>query len=360
MLLLTLRALLEEIDGLKSRGNFQDDGSLLISDRAHLIFPYHKRLDAAREKLKGDAKIGTTHRGIGPAYEDKVSRSGIPCGDLLREEVFKEKLKANIEEKNRYLKAVFNEKGFDYQETLERYMACGERLGKYITDTSIFLNSAIKEERNILFEGAQGTLLDVDHGTYPYVTSSNAGAGGVCSGAGVGPTVIDKVIGVSKSYATRVGGGPFPTEAKDKAGERLQEIGGEFGATTGRPRRCGWFDSVAARHSVRVNGISGITLTKLDVLDRLDKIPVCVAYEYKGERIESFPADLKILNESTPVYEELEGWEESTREIEDFDKLPIKTRKYIAKIEELTGTEIVMVSLGARRSEAIMLQNPFE
>ncbi|MFQ5900188.1 MAG: adenylosuccinate synthase [Thermodesulfobacteriota bacterium] len=350
--------LIKEIETLSEAGYFKDD-SLLISERAHLIMPYHKKLDSVREQLKERLKIGTTKRGIGPAYEDKVARIGILCGDLLREEGFKEKLEANLLDKNRYFKEILHEEGYEVSKIYDKYMDYAARLKDYITDTSLFLNNSIREGKSILFEGAQGTFLDVDHGTYPYVTSSNASTGGVCSGTGVGPTHIDKVVGVSKAYTTRVGEGPFPTEVTGEAGEAFREMGGEFGATTGRERRCGWFDVVGLRYSVRVNGMSGVILTKLDVLDSLDKIPVCVAYEYKGERIKEFPYDIEVLEGCKPVYEELDGWKEKTNDIKDFDKLPQNAKRYIRRIEELIDTEVIMLSLGAKRKEAIILKNPF-
>ncbi len=351
--------LISELDGLQQRGHFNDPSSLLISDRAHLILPYHKKLDLGSEKLKGKGMIGTTGKGIGPAYEDKYARTGILCGDILREDVFKVKLKANLAEKNFYLKSVMGVEGFELDEIFDEYMAYGQKLKKHITNTTLFLNNSIKECKNILFEGAQGTLLDIDHGTYPYVTSSNASAGGVCSGTGVGPTYIDKVIGVSKAYTTRVGEGPFPTELKEAFGEKLREQGGELGATTGRPRRCGWLDIVMLKYSVMINGMSGIILTKLDILDNFDKIPICIGYEYEGERIQDFPRDPDVLEHYTPCYEEMDGWMEKTSHFKSFEQLPNNAQKYIRRIEELIETEVVMLSLGAKRKEAITLKNPF-
>jgi adenylosuccinate synthase len=326
---------------------------------AHLILPYHKKLDLGTEKRKGKGMIGTTGRGIGPAYEDKYARTGITCGDLLKADIFKEKLETNLAEKNFYLENVMSEKKLELNEIFNEYMKYGQKLKKHITNTTLFLNNSIKECKNILFEGAQGTLLDIDHGTYPYVTSSNASAGGVCSGTGVGPTYIDKVIGVSKAYTTRVGEGPFPTELKEDFGEKLRKQGGELGATTGRPRRCGWLDTVMLRYSVMINGMSGIILTKLDVLDDFDKIPICIGYEYEGERMQDFPHDLDILEHCTPVYEEMDGWRKKTSHFQSFEQLPENAQKYIKRIEELIETEAVMLSLGAKRKEAITLENPF-
>lgn len=352
--------LLEEIDTLRLKGQFKDSGDLLISEDAHLIMPYHKRLDAAIERIRGKLKIGTTGRGIGPAYEDKVARCGIRCRDLLREEVFREKLKHNLLEKNHLLKNLFHGDGFEIQDIYHAYMSYAEKIAGYITDTSLYLDRAIKQGKNILFEGAQGTLLDVDHGTYPFVTSSNTVAGEAATGSGVGPTRIDKVIGISKAYTTRVGEGPFPTELKSEEGERLREQGGEYGATTGRPRRCGWFDAVAVRYAARVNGLDGMVLTKLDVLDKLDKIMICTGYNYNNNILKEFPSDSDILNHCQPVYEIMDGWQEPTSGITKLDKLPKNALKYIKRLEELTGVGIIMVSVGAGRKEAIMIENPFK
>ena len=352
--------LLEEIDTLRLKGQFKDSSDLLISEDAHLIMPYHKRLDAAIERIRGKLKIGTTGRGIGPAYEDKVARCGIRCRDLLKEEVFREKLKHNLLEKNHLLKNLFHGDGFEIQDIYHAYMSYAEKIAGYITDTSLYLDRAIKQGENILFEGAQGTLLDVDHGTYPFVTSSNTVAGEAATGSGVGPTRIDKVIGISKAYTTRVGEGPFPTELKNEEGERLREQGGEYGATTGRPRRCGWFDAVAVRYSVRLNGLDGMVLTKLDVLDKLDKIMICTGYNYNNNILKEFSSDSDILNHCQPVYEIMDGWQEPTNGITKLDKLPKNALKYIKRLEELTEVNIIMVSVGAGRKEAIMIENPFK
>ena len=352
--------LLEEIDTLRLKGQFKDSSDLLISEDAHLIMPYHKRLDAAIERIRGKLKIGTTGRGIGPAYEDKVARCGIRCRDLLKEEVFREKLKHNLLEKNHLLKNLFHGDGFEIQDIYHTYMSYAEKIAGYITDTSLYLDRAIKQGKNILFEGAQGTLLDVDHGTYPFVTSSNTVAGEAATGSGVGPTRIDKVIGISKAYTTRVGEGPFPTELKSEEGERLREQGGEYGATTGRPRRCGWFDAVAVRYSVRLNGLDGMVLTKLDVLDKLDKIMICTGYNYNNNILKEFSSDSDILNHCQPVYEIMDGWQEPINGITKLDKLPKNALKYIKRLEELTEASIIMVSVGAGRKEAIMIENPFK
>jgi len=352
--------LLEEIDALQAKGQFQDRSDLLISEDAHLIMPYHKKLDAARERIRGKNKIGTTGRGIGPAYEDKVARCGIRCGDLLREEVFREKLKTNLLEKNHLLKNIFHENGFEMHNIYHQYMSYVEKIAGYITDTSLYIDGAIKRGENILFEGAQGTLLDVDHGTYPFVTSSNTVAGEAATGSGIGPTKLDKVIGISKAYTTRVGEGPFPTELKNEEGQRLREQGGEYGATTGRPRRCGWFDAVAVRYAARINGLDGVVLTKLDVLDKLHKIMICTGYNYNNNILKYFPSDSDILNKCEPIYEIIDGWNEPTSGIAKLDKLPANARKYIKRLEELIEVSIIMVSVGAGRKEAIMIENPFE
>ncbi len=350
--------LLQEIDALQVKGRFQGS-SLLISEDAHLIMPYHKRLDAVRERFRGKNKIGTTGRGIGPAYEDKVARCGIRCGDLMREEALRQKLKTNLLEKNHLLKTMFHENGFEVHDVYHEYMSYGEKIAGYITDTSLYLDNAIKRGKNILFEGAQGTLLDIDHGTYPFVTSSNTVAGEAATGSGIGPTKIDKVVGISKAYTTRVGEGPFPTELKNQEGERLREQGGEYGATTGRPRRCGWFDAVAVRYAARVNGLDGMVLTKLDVLDNLDKIMICTGYRYNNTVAQDFPSDSNILSQCEPVYEVMDGWKEATTGITKLDKLPKNALLYIKRLEELTGVSIIMVSVGAGRKEAIMIENPF-
>ncbi len=350
--------LIEEIEALEKRGLFHHE-NLLVSKDAHLIMPYHKKIDNAKERLRGSGRIGTTGRGIGPAYADKVSRCGIKCGDLLREEDFRFKLKTNLLEKNHYLTTIFHEEGYEVHDIYHEYSAYGEKIGRYITDTSVFLNDSIREEKSILFEGAQGTLLDIDHGTYPYVTSSNTVAGQAATGSGIGPTRIDTVIGIAKAYTTRVGEGPFPTELDQEEEAHLREMGGEYGATTGRPRRCGWFDAVSTGYAARVNGMDGLVLTKLDVLDGLKEIKICTAYRYGGELIRNFPTETSILNACEPSYETMEGWLESTQGAKDFSDLPRNAQRYVRRIEELIGVEVVMVSVGAERKEAVMLKNPF-
>ncbi|MBI5492706.1 MAG: adenylosuccinate synthase [Deltaproteobacteria bacterium] len=351
--------LLGEIEVLKKRGIFRPQ-DLLISKNAHLIMPYHKRLDVARERLRGANKIGTTGRGIGPAYEDKAARCGIRCGDLLNEADFRAKLKQNLLEKNHYIKTVFHEAGFEIHEIYHDYMRFAAIMEPFIENTSKFLDTAMRSGKNILFEGAQGTLLDVDHGTYPYVTSSNTMAGAASTGSGIGPSRIDAVIGVTKAYSTRVGEGPFPTELKGDEADRLREQGCEYGATTGRPRRCGWFDAVAAGYAARVNGMDGLVITKLDVLDNLDKLQICTAYRLDGKLIDDFPTDSNILSRCEPVYEEFDGWRRSSKGAKSFDDLPKGARAYIKRLAELTGVEPYIISVGANRKEAIILKDPFK
>lgn len=351
--------LIQEIDALKRRGYLSDDGLLKISDRAHLIMPYHRAIDQARERLRGEGRIGTTGRGIGPTYEDKMARIGIRFADLLDERSFADALRRTIEEKNFYLRAILKEQALDFAAILQDYERLRERLAKHVIDSSAFLDRNLAAGRRVLFEGAQGTMLDVDHGTYPYVTSSNTVAGAVCTGGGIAPQRISGVVGITKAYTTRVGGGPFPTELHDDLGRKLQQDGEEFGATTGRPRRCGWFDAVVARQSVRLNGLTGIAITKLDVLTGLKTLRVCVGYELEGRRIEELPASLWVLNNVQPVYEELPGWNEPLSRARTLDDLPANARRYVRCLEDLTGTPALMVSVGARREDTIILRNPF-
>ncbi len=350
--------LVGEIEVLEEKGIFNGD-NLHISKNAHLIMPYHKRLDISKERLKGKQKIGTTGRGIGPAYEDKAARVGIKCGDLLDEKLFRAKLKRNIAEKNHYIQNVLHQVGFETHEIYHKYMEITEKIAPFIKDTSFFIYKAMMEKKKILFEGAQGTLLDIDHGTYPYVTSSNTTAGAASVGSGIGPTRIDKTIGITKAYTTRVGEGPFPTELDGKEADRLREHGGEYGATTGRPRRVGWFDALALRYAARINGLDGLVITKLDVLDNLKKIKVCVGYKYNGKKITDFPTEASVLNACTPIYETHEGWLEDTSRIKKFDKLPEKAQRYIRRLEELSGVKAVMISVGAARDDLILIKNPF-
>ncbi len=352
--------LIEEIDALKAQGHLQSDEQLRISEQAHVIMPYHKAIDLARERLRGKGKIGTTGRGIGPAYEDKVARVGIRFIDLLEEDTFREKLERNIEEKNFYLKAILQEKALDFNEMHDRYGRYREKLKGYVTNTGLLLDQRIRAGKRVLFEGAQGTLLDVDHGTYPYVTSSSTITGGACSGSGVGPQHIQQVIGISKAYTTRVGSGPFPTELEGPDGETLRREGAEFGATTGRSRRCGWFDAVSVRHAVRMNGLTGVALTKLDVLTGFKKIPICTAYSYNGQTVSEFPASSKVMAAAQPIYEEMDGWTERLDDVRKFSDLPATAQKYVQRIEAVIGTEIILVSVGPGREQTIVLRNPFD
>ncbi len=351
-------ALIEEIEGLKQRG-VDVDRNLLISKHAHLIMPYHIAMDNVHEQQRGSRKIGTTGRGIGPTYVDKMARRGIRIADLYYPAVFREKLEANLDEINYLLEKRYETKGFTVKEVFEQYMKHAEKLSRYVADTDIAINDLIANNKKVLFEGAQGTLLDVDHGTYPFVTSSSAIAGGACTGLGVGPTKISRVLGVVKAYTTRVGGGPFPTEMTNAVGESLRQKGGEYGATTGRPRRCGWLDFVGLRHAVRVNGLTGIAITKLDILDDLDTIMVCVAYRYGGALHRDFPKEFSLLEEAEPVYEEMKGWKTSTVGIREFPGLPPNAQLYIRKIEDSLGIKVDMISTGQRRDELVMLKEQF-
>ncbi|MBI5191982.1 MAG: adenylosuccinate synthase [Nitrospirae bacterium] len=352
------QALLAEIDGLKDRGIEVKD-HLYISGRAHIIMPYHTAIEKESEKLKGSLKIGTTGRGIGPTYADKMARVGIRVVDLVDRDIFREKLKTNLLEMNYFLERLYGVKGFELDDVYNEYISYGERLKGFVIDTPILLDMAMNDGKNILFEGAQGTHLDVDHGTYPYVTSSNATAGGACTGTGVGPTKIDRVVGVAKAYTTRVGSGPFPTELHDDIGEFLRSTGKEFGATTGRPRRCGWFDVPATSYAVKVNGFTDIALTKLDVLDNLDEISICVGYKYNGKSYNDMPSELKVLEGCEPVYEKMAGWMTTTAGISDYNALPENARKYIQRIQTLIGVEISIISTGFRRDETVLLKKVF-
>ncbi|KJR41242.1 adenylosuccinate synthetase [Candidatus Magnetoovum chiemensis] len=347
-------ALIDEIEHLKAKAVVIED-NLKISKTAHLIMPYHILFDKGKELKKGNNKIGTTGRGIGPAYADKYARVGFRIVDLFWPETFKEKLKVNIEEANFLLKNLYNTDPLNFEDIYDELMPCADKLRTFIADTDITLDKCIKEGKNILFEGAQGTLLDIDHGTYPFVTSSSACAGGAMTGLGIGPKCIDEIYGIVKAYTTRVGSGPFPCELNDDTGNLLREMGGEYGSTTGRPRRCGWLDMVILKHSVRINGITGIVLTKLDVLDSFNKIEVCMGYEYKGEMITDFPKELEILNNCTAVYKQYDGWKESTKGITNFDELPKNAKAYIKMIEDTLDTPVIIISTGKKRSDIIYL-----
>ena len=342
------KALLEEMATLESKG-IKIGVRLMISDAAHVILPYHKKLDELREAKK--KKIGTTKKGIGPCYADKVARLGIRFADLLNKEAFKEKLLENLEEKNAIFSRIYNVEGYSFNELYNEYTGYADKLKKHICDTVLVLNNAVRKKENILFEGAQGTLLDVDHGTYPFVTSSNSTAGGASTGTGIGPNRIDKVIGVVKAYTTRVGEGPFPTEFSDDLMEKIRTKGKEFGATTGRPRRCGWFDSVVVKHSVMVNGIDEIVVTKLDVLDCMDSLKICTGYKSKGSIYKDFPSDIKVLSNCEPIYEELPGWKVDTNNVTKYSKLPKNAKKYLKRIREILNTRIVLVSVGSERKQ---------
>jgi adenylosuccinate synthase len=342
--------LIRELTGLRKQGVTITD-NLFISDCAHVVFPYHRMLDECRERAKGDKKIGTTKRGIGPCYGDKVERTGLRMGDLVHPKTFSEKLQAKIEESNKILEA-FGEKPIDFLEVKKAYLSAARTLAPYITNTVVYLHEAIKAGRNILFEGAQGTFLDLDHGTYPYVTSSNTTAGGACTGTGVPPHRIDRVIGVMKAYTTRVGEGPFPTENQEIS-DMLHAMGREFGSTTGRPRRCGWFDSVATRYSSMINGIDELAVTNLDGLDHVENIKICVAYKLGAKTLTVPPSDLRELKRCIPVLIELPGWKASTAQARTFRELPSKARNYLKKIASLTGPKLSIVSVGADREQTI-------
>ncbi|MFQ5508061.1 MAG: adenylosuccinate synthase [Leptospirillia bacterium] len=354
-------ALVKEMDGLVGRGVAIPD-TFSLSDRAHLILPYHRAVEREAEKLKGTRKIGTTGRGIGPAYADKVARVGIRAGTLLHADLFRRVLTTNVESMNYFLSRLYGvpeAEGFDVDAIYDEYMGYAERLKPYIKDTSLLVNEVLDRGGQVLFEGAQGTHLDVDFGTYPFVTSSSATAGGASTGSGVGPSRIDRVLGIVKAYTTRVGSGPFPTELHDEVGERLRSQGGEFGATTGRPRRCGWFDAVAVRYAVRVNGIAGIALTKLDVLDGFESLRICVGYRIRGEEITEFPSDPMLLEEIEPIYEDMPGWQEPVSDIHKVEDLPKAARAYMDRLVELIGVPIDVLSFGVRRDQTCVLSDPF-
>ena len=351
-------AFLDEADALLKRG-VQIKGRLFISEKSHLIMPYHKAIEKESEEQKGGRKIGTTGRGIGPTYADKMSRIGIRVADLYDGDVFYHKLSQNLSETNFSLEKLYKVSGFEVDQVNHAYRDYATRLREYVTDTSKLLHEAMVEGKNILLEGAQGTHLDVDHGTYPYVTSSNATAGGACTGTGMGPTCIDSVLGVAKAYTTRVGSGPFPTEIQGEEGERLSQKGREFGATTGRLRRCGWFDALVVRYAVRINGLSGLAITKLDVMDECEKIMIGVGYRYQDKLVEDIPSQLSVLEQCEPVYEELDGWLQPTTGIRSFEKLPAQAQAYLRRIEALTQCRVDIVSTGSGRDQTIVLQNPF-
>jgi len=354
------KVLIQELRELREAGYRADSGNLKISDRAHLIMPYHREIDIARESLRGSGKIGTTGRGIGPVYEDKAARRGIKFSDLLDPEYFHDRLKHSLEEQNSYLTKVLGKEPLDFKQIYTEYLEYANELKDFCCNVSELLNRANSEGKNILFEGAQGALLDIDLGTYPYVTSSNAGSGGACTGTGVSPTKIDLVLGIAKAYTTRVGEGPFPSEIGGELEERLREAGGEYGATTGRSRRCGWFDAVALKYAAMTNGISKLAITKLDVLTGFEKLRICVGYKHKGEVLSEFPSNNNVLKNCEPVYEETDGWQEDISAVTDFGELPVQAQDYLKKIEEVTGVSIYAVSLGPSREKIIFISELFQ
>jgi len=352
-------SLIEEMDHLQGQG-VKFGKNFVISQRAHVILPYHKAIDRASEQSKGSRKIGTTGRGIGPSYADKMARIGILMGDLLNPPLFKKKLEENLVEMNWFLERLYKVETFQVDKVFDQYMAYADRLRSYIVDTTTLLNRAIGKNKTVLFEGAQGTHLDVDFGTYPYVTSSSSAAGGACTGTGVGPTMIDAVLGIAKVYTTRVGSGPFPTELTDEVGQGLQERGKEFGSTTGRARRCGWFDAVVVRHATQVNGLSSLAVTKLDVLDGCKELKLCTGYRHGSTIHKDMPADLDVLTGCEPVYQQMKGWTAATTGTTSYKQLPVEAKRYLARIEELAQCRIDMISTGSKRAETIMLRNPLD
>jgi adenylosuccinate synthase len=346
--------LLAEIDGLIERGAWRD--RLLISADAHLIMPHHIALDKVTERYLGSARIGTTGRGIGPAYSDKASRVGIRVQDLFDPGILAAKLELALREKNQILTKLYNRRGIDAELVTQQYLTYAERMRQYVADTGLVLNKALDQGQAVLLEGAQATLLDVDHGTYPFVTSSSPTAGGACAGSGIGPTRVTRVVGILKAYTTRVGSGPFPTELHDAQGEWLRKTGGEYGVTTGRPRRCGWFDALIARYSTRVNGLTDFFLTKLDVLSGLEKVPICVGYDVHGARYDEIPMTQTDFHHATPVYEYLDGWWEDISAAREFEDLPKNARAYVRTLEDMIGAPIAAVGVGPRRDQTLQLR----
>ena len=352
------KVLIQELDDL-AKADCEVDGRLHISEGAHIILPYHKALDGAQEAFRGANKIGTTNRGIGPCYADKADRFGIRFGDLIEPEIFREKLKNVLEFKNRLLTSAFQQEPLDFQEIIDEYTQYADRLRRYAADTVLMVNEAQQADKNIVFEGAQGAMLDIDHGTFPYVTSSTTMAGGVFSGAGIGPNSIEGVIGIVKAYTTRVGEGPMPSELLDDTGEALRKAGHEFGATTGRPRRCGWLDMVQLRRAVKICGVTSFVLTKSDVLGIFDTIKICTAYNINGSTTDEFPTRLAHLDAASPVCEEHPGWNQDISACETWESLPENAKKYIQRIEELSGVPVSIVSVGPGREQTIERSNPF-
>ncbi|MCM8711413.1 adenylosuccinate synthase [Clostridium sp. SYSU_GA19001] len=347
------KALFDELDYLEGLGVKVTPENFIVSDRAQLIMPYHKTLDALKEKARGKNDIGTTGKGIGPAYTDKVERSGLRVCDLMHIEVFREKLSENIKAKNEIITKVYGGEALDFEAIYNDYVKYAERLRPFVRDISVRVYDEIKAGKKVLFEGAQGMLLDIDYGTYPYVTSSNTIAGGVCTGAGIGPTMITNAVGIAKAYTTRVGKGPFPTELNDEMGEWIRQKGHEYGVTTGRARRCGWLDLVILKSTARICGLTSFVVTKIDTLAGLDKIKVCVGYKFEDKVIDYFPASLEDLAECEPVYEEFDGWDESVGNARSYEELPENAKKYLKRIEEFTGVKISIISVGPRRDQTI-------
>ncbi|WP_137601402.1 adenylosuccinate synthase [Paucilactobacillus nenjiangensis] len=351
------KALIEELTYLEDKG--VNPSGLRISSRSHVTLPYHILLDECQEKAKGKLKVGTTNKGIGPTYMDKAARVGIRIADLLDKDIFAEKLKLNLEEKNQLFEKIYNVEPLKFDDIFEEFYGYGQQIKQYVTDTSVLVNDALDNGENVLFEGAQGVMLDIDHGTYPYVTSSNPIAGGVTTGVGIGPNKIETILGISKAYSTRVGDGPFPTELTDEVGDYIRETGHEYGTVTKRPRRIGWFDSVAMRHARRVSGLTCLSLNLLDVLTSLETIKICTAYKIDGKEVDYYPASLTELAKCEPVYEELPGWNEDITGITDFEKLPVNAQNYLNRLTELTGIPLETISVGPDRLQTLILQNPW-
>ncbi|MBC6370455.1 adenylosuccinate synthase [Lactobacillus kullabergensis] len=350
--------LFSELENLAEKGI--DTSKLKISNRAHIIMPYHIKQDEYQEEAKGDQKIGTTKNGIGPAYMDKASRIGIRVCDLLEKDTFVAKLRVNLEQKNEVFSKIYGKPAMKFEDIFDKYYEYGQKMKKYVTDTSVLINNALDNDEKVLFEGAQGTMLDIDEGTYPFVTSSNTISGGIASGIGVGANRVKSVIGVCKAYTTRVGAGPFPTELLDETGDRIRETAHEYGTVTGRPRRVGWFDSVALRHAKRVSGINGLSLNLLDIFSGFDTIKIATAYELDGQKIDYYPASLKELDRCQPVYEELPAWKEDITGAKTWSDLPENAQKFLNRVSELVGIPLVTVSVGPDREQTIVLQNPWE
>lgn len=349
--------LLQELDGMKEKG--VKVSKLEISTRAHVIMPYHIRIDEEDEKLKGDAKIGTTKNGIGPCYADKINRVGIRIGDLMDKDIFAKKLRVNLKLKNRLFETYYGCQGFDFDTIYQEYLGYAERIRPYVKDTNYSANVYVNEGKKVLFEGAQATMLDIDHGTYPFCTSSNPTAGGACTGSGVGPRRMENIVGVVKAYTTRVGAGPFPAEQNNEVGEYLRNTGHEFGTVTGRPRRCGWLDTAVVKYAAMLNSLDYLAITRLDILDDLDTIKICTGYRYNGQLLPEYPASLEVLEQVEPVYEDMPGWKTDISACKTYDELPEAARKYVERISELVGVPLGIVSVGPNRSQTIILQPIF-